>query len=163
MNDWEVARYTSHIPYPYTVQMADEFIAAQAEAPASGSQASMPILLRRASALVGCVGLHRDMRLAAWRDRLLDRPQILGPGLCQRGRARVVDFAFNDLGMAELEAGAVPVNKASHRVLAKAGFIACDVREEDAPARGHPLQLIMRAAEARALATCRRAGLAGRS
>src|SRR4029453_2197743 len=56
----------------------------------------------------------------------------------------VVDFAFNELNLAELEAGAVPVNRASHRVLAKSGFIACDVREEDAPGRGHPLQVIVR-------------------
>jgi len=143
VNDWEVARYTSHIPFPYTVQMADEFIAAQAEAPESGSKV-YAVLLRGERKLIGCVGLHRDMgslhgEIGYWIGR-----KFWGQGYASEAVQRVVDFAFNDLGMAELEAGAVPVNKASHRVLSKAGFIACDVREEEAPARGHPLQLIMR-------------------
>ena len=45
----------------------------------------------------------------------------------------------------ELAAAAVPANDASHRVQEKAGFIACDVREaRSRPARGHPLQVIVR-------------------
>ena len=59
VNDWDVARYTSHIPHPYTVQMADEFIAAQAEAPANGSHV-FAILRKDDGVLVGCVGLHRE-------------------------------------------------------------------------------------------------------
>jgi 8-oxo-dGTP diphosphatase len=143
VNDWEVARYTSHIPHPYTVQMADEFIAAQAEAPANGSRV-FAVLRKDDDVLVGCVGLHRESgshhgEIGYWIGR-----QYWGQGYASEAVRSVVDYAFNELNLAELEAGAVPVNRASHRVLAKAGFIACDVREEDAPARGHPLQLIVR-------------------
>jgi 8-oxo-dGTP diphosphatase len=143
VNDWEVARWTSHIPHPYTVQMADEFIAAQAEAPSNGSQV-FAILRKDDDVLVGCVGLHRESgshhgELGYWVGK-----QYWGNGYASEAVRAVVDFAFNELNLAELEAGAVPVNRASHRVLAKSGFIACDVREEEAPARGHPLQLIVR-------------------
>ena len=143
VDDWEVARYTSHIPHPYTVQMADEFIAAQAEAPENGSKV-FAVVLRGEGKLIGCVGLHREMgapngEIGYWMGR-----KYWGQGYASEAVQRVVDYAFTDLGMGELEAGAVPVNKASHRVLAKAGFIAWDVREEEAPARGYPLQLIMR-------------------
>jgi len=64
VNDWEVARWTSHIPHPYTVQMADEFIAAQAEATSNGSQV-FAILRKDDDTLVGCVGLHRGIIAAA--------------------------------------------------------------------------------------------------
>ena len=143
VNDWDVARWTSHIPHPYTVQMADEFIAAQAEAPSNGSRV-FAILRKDDDTLVGCVGLHRESgshhgELGYWVGK-----QYWGNGYASEAVRAVVDFAFNELNLAELEAGAVPVNRASHRVLAKSGFIACDVREEDAPARGHPLQLIVR-------------------
>lgn len=143
VNDWEVARYTSHIPFPYTVQMADEFIAAQAEAPESGSRV-FAIIRKEDQKLVGCVGLHREMganhgEIGYWIGR-----QFWGNGYASEAVQRVVDYAFLDLGMVELDAGAVPVNKASHRVLSKAGFIAWDVREDEAPARGYPLQLIVR-------------------
>lgn len=143
VNDWEVARWTSHIPHPYTVQMADEFIAAQAETPANGSRV-FAVLRKDDGALLGCVGLHRESgshhgEIGYWIGK-----QYWGNGYASEAVRAVVDYAFNELNLAELEAGAVPVNKASHRVLAKAGFIACDVREEEAPARGHPLQLIVR-------------------
>jgi len=143
VNDWEVARYTSHIPHPYTVQMADEFIAAQAEAPSNGSRV-FAILRKEDEVLVGCVGLHREAgsyrgEIGYWVGRT-----HWGQGYASEAVRAVVDFAFNELNLAELEAGAVPVNRASHRVLAKCGFVACDVREEEAPARGHPLQLIVR-------------------
>ena len=143
VNDWQVARWTSHIPHPYTEEMAVEFIAAQAEAPDNGSRV-FAILTKDDDTLIGCVGLHRDSgshhgELGYWVGR-----KFWGNGYASEAVRAVVDYAFNELNLAELEAGAVPVNKASHRVLAKAGFIACDVREEDAPARGHPLQLIVR-------------------
>jgi 8-oxo-dGTP diphosphatase len=38
----------------------------------------------------------------------------------------------------------VPTNRASHHVQAKLGFLPSDVREDAAPARGHPLQIIVR-------------------
>ncbi len=60
VNDWEVARYSSHIPHPYTVQMADEFIAAQAEAPENGSRVFAIVRIGDRK-LIGCVGLHREM------------------------------------------------------------------------------------------------------
>ena len=87
VNDWEVARWTSHIPHPYTVQMADEFIAAQAEAPSNGSRGVRdPAQGRRHAGR-----LRRPaprIRLAPWRARLLGRQAILGQRLCQRGGAR---------------------------------------------------------------------------
>src|SRR5688500_6714161 len=143
VNAWEVARWTSHIPHPYTVQMADEFIAAQAEAPSICSQV-FAILRKDGDVLVGCVGLHRESgshhgELGYWVGK-----QYWGNGLASEAVRAVVDYAFNRLDVAELEARPVRVYRTSHRILAQTRFIARAVREEDAPTRGHPLQRIVR-------------------
>ena len=101
VNDWEVARWTSHIPHPYTVQMADEFIAAQAEAPSNGSRV-FAILRKDDDTLVGCVGLHRESgshhgELGYWVGK-----QYWGNGYASEAVRAVVDFAFNELNLAEL-------------------------------------------------------------
>jgi len=45
-----------------------------------------------------------------------------GRGLCTRAVAEVVAYAFGDLGLHRLEAGTLPDNRASQRVLEKNRF-----------------------------------------
>ena len=49
--------------------------------------------------------------------------QFNGRGLATRAVADVVQFAFGDAGLHRLEAGTLPDNRASQRVLEKNGFV----------------------------------------
>jgi len=142
-NDWQVARYTLNIPHPYTPQMAIDFIAAQSYAP-QARDAVFAITLKSDTSPIGCIGMHElddpgRAEIGFW----IGRP-YWNSGYVTEALARMVEFAFADCGFTVLEAGAVPMNRASHRVQAKLGFKPTDVREDEAPGRGHPLQVIVR-------------------
>jgi ribosomal-protein-alanine N-acetyltransferase len=73
---------------------------------------------------VGFVGLSGVVRgplqlaiLSYWVDERHN-----GRGLCTRAVAEVVEFAFDELALHRLEAGTLPDNLASQRVLEKNGF-----------------------------------------
>lgn len=143
VNDWDVVRYTAMIPFPYERQMAVDFIASQAALPRRGSF-NLAITRKSDGQVMGCIGLIRiaeadEAELGYW----------LGRGFWAQGYATeavrlLIDFAFADLGLRRVLASAVPTNKASHRVLEKNGLIASGADEIAAPARGHPLQVILR-------------------
>jgi 8-oxo-dGTP diphosphatase len=142
-DDWLVARYTANIPHPYTQSMADEFIGAQTYEP--GARDSVfAIVLKSTGLPIGCIGLHEmeapgRAEVGFWIGRA-----HWGQGIATEALRRIADFAFSDCRIAVLEAGAVPTNEGSHRVQAKVGFAPVGVREDVAPARGHPIQIIVR-------------------
>jgi [ribosomal protein S5]-alanine N-acetyltransferase len=73
---------------------------------------------------VGWVGLSNIVRgpmqsaiVSYWVDEAHN-----GRGLCTQAVGHVVEFAFGELGLHRLEAGTLPDNFASQRVLEKNGF-----------------------------------------
>lgn len=73
---------------------------------------------------VGWVGLSNLVRgpmqsaiVSYWVDR-----DHNGRGLCTQAVGEVVEFSFGELGLHRLEAGTLPDNFASQRVLEKNGF-----------------------------------------
>jgi 8-oxo-dGTP diphosphatase len=147
VNDWEVVRYTAMIPYPYQRQMAVDFI--QSQAGLDGSASFNLAITRKADGqLIGCIGLIRSTgaemgELGYWLGK-----SCWSQGYASEAVARLIDFAFSDLGMRSLIASAVPTNLASHRVQEKNGFAMDGAEEIAAPARGHPLQVIRRRLDA---------------
>ncbi|MDY0008771.1 MAG: GNAT family protein [Bdellovibrionales bacterium] len=78
------------------------------------------------NALIGGITLGNIMRSAAqmatigyWLDG-----DLRGRGLMAEAVGRLSDYAFNDMGLHRLQAGCLPENRASHRVLEKNGFQA---------------------------------------
>jgi 8-oxo-dGTP diphosphatase len=143
VNDWDVVRHTAMIPFPYRRQMAVDFILSQTDVSRTGSF-NLAITRKEDGRLLGCIGLIRgpqsdEAELGYW----LGKP-FWSQGYASEAVGRLVAFAFEELGLRQLIASAVPTNLASHRVQEKNGFVVDGAEEIAAPARGHPLQVIRR-------------------
>jgi ribosomal-protein-alanine N-acetyltransferase len=79
VGDTEVAR-TSNIPHPYPPGGAREWIVVGHKAAAQGQRYPFAIVRRSDGQLVGCMTLL--LNPAHRRIGVLDRPPLLGPGLC---------------------------------------------------------------------------------
>lgn len=161
VNDWDVVRYTTSIPFPYDRAMADSFIANQQKRWAAWSGAAMPheeiaFAIERNSdrRLIGCVGLQPaepdpngtdisaksgGLEFGYWLGR-----RYWGEGYATEAVGRMVHFVFADLHLPEIWACAVPTNDASHRVLEKNGFAIVGAGQRPSDVRGHPLPVIVR-------------------
>jgi len=150
VNDWEVVRYTTSIPYPYDLEMARSFVASQAERwsawqPGRPLTEEIAFAIERTGdhALLGCIGLQpgetHGLEFGYW----------IGKTFWNRGYAteavgRLTRFAFEVLNVDEIWAAAVPINDPSHRVLEKNGFVVAGAGTRESDMRGHPLPVITR-------------------
>ena len=154
VNDWEVVRYTTSIPYPYDVDMARAFIASQAERwsiwqPGGALTEEIAFAIERKSdrELLGCIGLQpgetpsgpRGLEFGYWIGRT-----YWNRGYASEAVATLTRFAFEDMRVDEIWAAAVPVNDASHRVLEKNGFVIAGAGTRESEMRGHSLPVITR-------------------
>ena len=120
--DFEVARWTARIPFPFPEGAAEAFIAAASADLGSGDELALAIAAREDSnRLLGCCGLMRradgSFELGYW----LGRP-FWGRGYATEAVSALADHAFRATGTAYLRAGIFPDNRASEHVLLKAGF-----------------------------------------
>jgi RimJ/RimL family protein N-acetyltransferase len=121
INDRRIAVNTARIPYPYSVEDADQFIAAVNK---QGGEAAFLITLD--GALIGGCGVAQSdsgSELGYW----VGVP-FWGQGFATEAARAVIDHAFGNLGHGVLEAGARVSNPASRRVLEKCGFQWTGVR-----------------------------------
>ena len=151
VNDWDVVRYTTSIPFPYDRGMAEAFIASQARRWAAWSGDSLPdeevafaIERNLDRRLIGCIGLQPaesggGIEFGYWLGK-----RHWGEGYATEAVTRLARFAFQHLMVEEICAAAVPTNDASHRVLEKNGFTIVAAGERDSGVRGHPLPVIIR-------------------
>ncbi len=134
--EWEVARHTARIPHPYKAADAEAWLAGIDAARAEGRELVFAIQGREDRAFRGAIGLTivRDENEAAagfW----LGRP-YWGRGYVTEALERLLRFAFEELGVAQVRAAARPENPASIRVQEKAGMALLGETMEPAPARG---------------------------
>jgi [ribosomal protein S5]-alanine N-acetyltransferase len=119
--DAAVAR-TSNIPHPYPRGSAGGWIAAGQEAAAQGQRYPFAIVRRLDGQLLGCMTLltpeHRRADLAYW----IGRP-YWGQGYATEAGARVVAYAFAELGINRVAAQGMSRNRASMRVMEKLGMV----------------------------------------
>jgi RimJ/RimL family protein N-acetyltransferase len=151
VNDWDVVRYTTSIPFPYDRSMAEDFIASQARRWQSWSGTTIPaeeiaFAIERNSdrRLIGCIGLQpaesgAGLEFGYWLGK-----RHWGEGYASEAVARLVRFAFVDLDLPEIWGAAVPTNDASHRVMEKNGFAIVGAGERSSEVRGHPLPVVIR-------------------
>ena len=129
----KVARMTAAIPHPYPQGLATDWISGFRTDDAQEADRHFAIL--HESKLVGVVSLERR------REGPFEVGYWLGEAWWGRGFAteavrRLVAFAFDELGQAELTSGHFQDNPASGRVLQKCGFRYSGVRPEWSTARG---------------------------
>jgi RimJ/RimL family protein N-acetyltransferase len=121
INDRRIAVNTARIPYPYSVEDAEQFIAA-----VNRRDGEVAFLITLDDALIGGCGVARSdsgPELGYW----VGVP-FWGQGFATEAARAVIDYAFGSLGHDVLEAGARVSNPASRRVLEKCGFQWTGVR-----------------------------------
>ena len=153
VNDWDVVRYTTSIPFPYDRGMAEQFIAGQQKRWNAWSGTHVPdeevaFAIERNSdrRLVGCIGLQPAesgsegaLEFGYWLGK-----RYWGEGYATEAVGRLIRFAFIDLDLTEIWGAAVPTNDASHRVMEKNGFAIVAAGERPSDVRGYSLPVIIR-------------------
>jgi RimJ/RimL family protein N-acetyltransferase len=115
-NDRRIAENTARIPHPYKVADAEEFIT---RTNLAAGEAAYLITLRDKTVIGACAIVQQaDMpELGFW----LGVPHW-GKGYATEALHAVIDYAFTDLALEALQAGARVTNPPSRRVLEKCGF-----------------------------------------
>ena len=128
VNDKQVAYSTHYIPYPYPEGAAEEWLAEHAELVRCGRAAVFAVCQQPADdseevpELIGTVGLaiadlDHQAEIGYWFGR-----EYWGNGFCTEAVVAVLGYGFEKLGLHRIFAQHIARNRASARVLEKAGF-----------------------------------------
>lgn len=123
-NNWQVARWVSTMPHPYSEADGREWIARVQQDHATGRPRRFAIALKQTDRLIGGVGLDgstgdesEEPALGYW----LGEP-YWGNGYAREAVAAVIDYGLRTLGMSTIRAYTDPSNLASQRVLLHCGL-----------------------------------------
>jgi RimJ/RimL family protein N-acetyltransferase len=137
INDWEVARWVSAVPHPYTEANGREWIARVHQDHTTGCPRRFAIALKDTDRLIGGVGLDGstgddsdEPALGYW----LGQP-YWGNGYAREAVAAVIDYGLRTLGMSTIRAYTDPDNKRSQKVLLHCGLEQVDEIELIKPTR----------------------------
>jgi RimJ/RimL family protein N-acetyltransferase len=126
INNWEVARWVSSVPHPYTEVDGREWIARVQQDHATGRPRRFAIALKETDRLIGGVGIDgstgdesEEPALGYW----LGEPHW-GKGYASEAVAAVIDYGLQTLGMETIRACTDPNNLASQKVL-----LRCDLEK----------------------------------
>jgi 8-oxo-dGTP diphosphatase len=145
VNDWEVVRMLSRLPFPYPRALADDWIASTERSLAEGSAWHLAITGREGERemIVGAVGLRlergrRSATLGYWVGRRFWRH-----GAASEAAGRLARWALAHLDLDRLTATVAIDNPASAAVLRRIGFREVGEGREAFLARGgeHPVQV----------------------
>ena len=139
INDWEVCRTLSKVPFPYPRALADEWIASTRKEIANGRAYHLAITGRdgETETLVGGVGLRIDAprqlgTLGYWVAR-----RFWGHGVATEAARRLASWALANLDLDALEATVALDNPASAAVLQHIGFRPAEETTERFLSRGN--------------------------
>ncbi|HYZ32700.1 MAG TPA: bifunctional GNAT family N-acetyltransferase/(deoxy)nucleoside triphosphate pyrophosphohydrolase, partial [Crenalkalicoccus sp.] len=124
LNDWEVAKNMSRVPFPYPIEHAAEWIASTWTQLAAGEAWHLAIASAEfgTETLVGCIALSldrdgREAEIGYWLGR-----RHWGRSLAPEAVARLARWAFDTLGIEGLRAEVLLDNHRSAAVLQRLGF-----------------------------------------
>ncbi len=132
--DYDIAKNTGRVPYPYRRADADAFIADCAKKRKKETGYSFVIARKPDLYCLGVIGIRLEdgiFELGYW----LGKP-YWGAGTATEAGIAVLRFAFGELGVEKITAGHMVDNPASGRVLAKLGFVQTGTEERHSKARG---------------------------
>jgi 8-oxo-dGTP diphosphatase len=143
VNDWEVTRWLARVPFPYPRDLADEWIADTRARLESGEAYHLAITGRDDPVMLGCIGIiidraTRTAELGYWVGR-----KFWGHGVGGEAAERFTSWALANLDIDRIEARVLTENEASHRVLARAGFVATGHGEAEFLARAATLPVTL--------------------
>lgn len=135
--EWRIARMLARVPHPYSLEMAEAWIASRRQAADDGAEHSFCIEL--GGEAVGSIGLRKNgegkYELGYWLGQA-----CWGKGFATEAAFRVLYFAFDDLGAKQVVSGHFSDNPASGRVLEKCGFRYTGNSMEECAARGEAVE-----------------------
>lgn len=124
IHNWEVARWVSSVPYPYSEADGREWIRRVQQDHGTGRPRRFAIALKEGDRLIGGVGLDGstgdesdEPSLGYW----LGEP-YWGKGYGGEAVAAVIDYGFQTLGLETIRAYTDPSNAASQKVLLHCGL-----------------------------------------
>jgi [ribosomal protein S5]-alanine N-acetyltransferase len=124
IGNWEVARWTASVPYPYTEADGQEWIALVQQDHASGLPRSFAIALKETDRLIGGVGLNgstgdesEELALGYW----IGQP-YWDNGYGREAVAAIIDYGFRTLSIETIRAHTDPSNAPSQKVLLRCGL-----------------------------------------
>lgn len=131
--DWDVARMTARIPYPYTLTQADQWIS-------SLDDGEFVQVVELDSRLIGAVGYTSNadgsLEIGYW----IGRPWW-GQGYGTEAAETLMSYCFDTVGVSRLTCCHFDDNPASARIIKKLGFRAvgqcsawCEARQAEATA-----------------------------
>ncbi len=138
VNDWEVVRMLTRLPFPYPRDLADQWIASTKKQMAEGSAYHLAITgdENGQEMLIGCVGVRLDdapgaADLGYWVGR-----RFWGHGVATEAAGRVASWALANLAIERVRAKVLLDNAASAAVLRRLGFRETGKDTEEVLARG---------------------------
>lgn len=144
VNDWEVVRMLSRLPFPYPRALTDEWIAATEAQRMRGTAYHLAITGTEngTEMVIGCVGLRLDLaprtgNLGYWVGR-----RFWGHGVATEAAGRVARWALANLAIDRVEAHVSVDNPGSAAVLRRIGFRETGSGSQVFMARGgeHPVR-----------------------
>ncbi|PHK96005.1 GNAT family N-acetyltransferase [Pseudoroseomonas rhizosphaerae] len=145
INDWEVVRWLSRVPFPYSRELADEWIASTHKRLAEGSAWHLAIVGQDGDTevLVGCVGLTREpdtrrAELGYWIGR-----RFWGHGVAAEAAGRLARWGLANLDLDSIFAHALEDNGRSAGVLRRIGLRETGKGEVQFLARGARLPVTL--------------------
>jgi len=143
VNDWEVSRSLSAVPFPYPRDLADEWIASTRREIAAGTAYHLAVTGQEGEReiLVGVVGLRVEAKTRAGRLGYWVGRRYWRHGVAAEAAGRLARWALAHLDLDRLEASVATDNAASIAVLRRIGFRQSGTGTEAFAARGgkHPV------------------------
>jgi RimJ/RimL family protein N-acetyltransferase len=130
VNDFEVARMLSRVPFPYSRDDGERFLAAVRR-----DQNDLTFAITRDGKAIGCIGLtdiRETCEFGYWLGRAHWRQ-----GLASEAARAFLAFSFDGLGVGTIRSGVFADNPASLRVQEKHGFEKTGSSFRQSLARGH--------------------------
>jgi 8-oxo-dGTP diphosphatase len=145
VNEWEVVRMLSRVPYPYPRDLTDEWIAATVTQMEEGAAYTLAITGEEngTELVIGCIGLRLDetprvVDLGYWVGR-----RFWGHGVATEAAGRAARWALANLPVDIVRARVAVDNPASEAVLRRLRFREVGTGTEEFLARGgaHPVRI----------------------
>jgi 8-oxo-dGTP diphosphatase len=138
LSPWDVVRWLTVVPFPYTMHHAEEFYKELQPSYASGMPQFFAVEFKSDNMLIGGVGLHPP-RGVAFTEGEVEIGYFLdihfwGRGLTSEAARAVVDLSFGRPATRAISASTEPKNQASQNVLRTIGLQNRGITARDYPA-----------------------------
>jgi RimJ/RimL family protein N-acetyltransferase len=139
-DDWQVARHTPHLPSPYTLADAEEFVRGARERNAKGAAFELVATLKSGAREpvggFGALPARGGLEVGYW----LGRP-YWGQGLASEAVQALAEAMFLLTPASRIDARVLPVNAPSRNMLTRAGFRAAGETVAEGRHAGRPAEL----------------------